>query len=525
MGKKKSVVFMILLTIVIVALCALTAFPAFTLPWNKVKSWNPAVLQYDLGADLGGGYYAYYYPEGVIPETEYKENVSALQDAVESAKKALENASADQKADKQKTLVEREKELNEYLQSYEVAHKGLRFNNDEQYGIISNGLIKADFKTEFNKMASEISERYKKKGYSDYRVAVVDDYAMRVELPKSEENATLSLSYFGYTGEMTLEKGGALIEQMEDGAKITDLIKSVSVSTRYDTAYLKVKFTKAGRAMIAGIKGELSDSTEASSSTDASTLTTLDIKIGDQVIASVYGDSITDNNREARILPVEEVYKDRVETVKILFDSAMENGGYDISLTTSDVRVFEPVYGEKALDLLYIALGIVLLALLVLPVIKMGRFGVVSGYATLSYLIVTGICFAFISGGVFEITLGSVLVFLAGLILVNALQLHIYGAIKKEFDLGKTVESSVKGGYKKTLWGVVDIYAVLLLGALALLVGAAGLHTVALQAIICVVTGAFINLLWARAINFTFLSASKNKYKYFRFVREDDDDE
>jgi hypothetical protein len=69
------------------------------------------------------------------------------------------------------------------------------------------------------------------------------------------------------------------------------------------------------------------------------------------------------------------------------------------------------------------------------------------------------------------------------------------------------------------------VYAVLLLGALALLIGAAGLHTLALQALICVISAAFINLLWARAINYTFLSASKNKYKYFRFVREDDDDE
>ena len=72
---------------------------------------------------------------------------------------------------------------------------------------------------------------------------------------------------------------------------------------------------------------------------------------------------------------------------------------------------------------------------------------------------------------------------------------------------------------------MVDLYAVLLLGALALLIGVAGVHTLALQALIVVITCAFINLLWARAINFTYLSASKNKYKYFRFAREDDDDE
>ena len=71
----------------------------------------------------------------------------------------------------------------------------------------------------------------------------------------------------------------------------------------------------------------------------------------------------------------------------------------------------------------------------------------------------------------------------------------------------------------------MDVYAVLVLGALALLIGGAGVYTLALQALICVITGAFCNLLWGRFINFTFLSASNDKYKYFRFVREDDDDE
>ena len=148
---------------------------------------------------------------------------------------------------------------------------------------------------------------------------------------------------------------------------------------------------------------------------------------------------------------------------------------------------------------------------------KMGRFGIVSAYGTLSYFIVAGICFKYITGGVFEFTLGTVLVFLAGLVLMNVLQMQIYGAIKKE--------SETKNGYKKTLWGVVDVYAVVLLGAIVLLFAGAGLFTTALQAIICIVTGAFCNLLWLRAINYMYLSASKDKYKYFRFVREDDEDD
>lgn len=513
MGKKKSVVLMVLLTIVIVVLCAITAFPVFTIPGsNGVKKWNPVVLQYDLGTDLGGGYYAYYYPEGVISETQYNDDLSALKAAVDAAE-----------TDVERTKAEQEKE--DYVDSYTAVEgvNGLYFSTDEKLNLVDkNGALTNDFKTAFSSSVSEISSRFAKKGYSSHRVAVVNGYALRVELPSSEswDMINTALTYFVYTGKVTIEKGGEVVDELKDGGDINSIIKSVSIATRYKQSYLNIKFTSAGKAMLNRVKGGLSTTTEAQSGS----ATTLDIKVGDQVIASLYKDMITDSN-EGRTLFVEEEYKEYLNIVKILLDSAMENGGYDVTFKGDSVRSFEPVYGENALTLLYIAIAIVLVAMLVVPVLKMGRFGIVNGYATLSYFLVTAICFAFISGGAFEITLGSVLVFLIGLVLVNVLQFYIYNAIKAEFNLGKTVESSVKGGYRKTLWNVVDIYAVLLLGALAFLLGAANLHTVALQAIICVVTGAFCNLLWARAINFMLLSASKNKFKYFRFVREDDDDE
>lgn len=504
MGKKKSVVFMVLLTIVIVALCVLTAIPTFPVP-GTVDKWTPAIWQYDLGSDLGGGYYAYYYPEGVISETEYKNNYAAKleEDAITG-----ENTAA------------------EYAEDY-VNWKGLYLSTkeaDNVYSGDSESPASEDFKTEFAAAAKAIDARFKKKGYSDYRVAVVDDYALRIELPASATDASVAFEYLAYTGELTIEKGGETVDALKDGASVSDLIKSVSVATKYKTSYLKIKFTDAGKEMLSSVKSELS-AAPTDSSSDTSSLTTLDIKLGDQTLLSVYQDNITDNNKEARTFYVEQANKAQVETVKILLDSALQDGGFDVTFNASAVRTFEPVYGENALNLLYIAILVALVALLVLPIVKMGRFGVVSGYSTLSYLIVVGLCYAFITGAAFEVTLGSALVFLAVLALVNVLQYRTYLAIKTEFGLGKTVESSVKGGYKKTVMGVVDIYAVLLLGALALLIGAAGLHTLALQALICVITGAFINLLWARAINFTFLSASKNKYKYFRFVREDDDDE
>ena len=57
MGKKKSVVLLTLLTIVIVALCAMIVVPSFELPflWNgAVSNWNPVFKTYDLDANRGG---------------------------------------------------------------------------------------------------------------------------------------------------------------------------------------------------------------------------------------------------------------------------------------------------------------------------------------------------------------------------------------------------------------------------------------------------------------------------------------
>ncbi len=483
MGKKKSVVLMVLLTILIVAMSVITLIP---FPVSGTQSFNPTVLQFDLGSDLGGGYYVYYYPEGVKTETEFKADGDKAEDYVKSG--------------------------------------SLYLSKDEKYNLVNKaGKVDAAFAEQFNKAAQVIADRFEARGYSDYRVAVVDNYALRIELPASDDTVSQTLSTYHYTDKITLTKGTAsssvvLDELQEDGAKITDYISGFTVANNYKWSYLKINLTQAGKDLMKEVKSEIASSSSASDSS----ATMLFLQIGENKLTGIYQDNITDN--DIRIMFVES-NPAVVKTYEVLLNSALENS-FDFSFNAGQICSFEAVYGENALTLLYIALGVAMVAVMALSIVFMGGFGVASTYASLSYLLVVANFFAFITGkAAFEVTLGSALIFLVGFVLMNVLQYHIYRAIKAEFDLGKTVESSVKGGYKKTLWGVVDIYAVALLGALSLLIGAAGLATLAWQAVICIVAAAVCNLLWARAISFTLLSASKNKYKYFRFVREDDDDE
>ena len=485
MGKKKSLVLMVLLTIVIVVLCAITVVPSFTLP-GTVKIWNPVVKQYDLGADLDGGYYAYYYPTGVISETEWKN--------LEDADKA------------------------EYQ-----AHKGLYLSKDADLGIITEeGNVNKDFEENFQKATAEITARYAAKGYSDYRISVVDDYALAIRIPASEkteqqtafQNAYTTFGLFAETGALEIKKGDAVVDERLE-YEVDEIIKEFSVYNKYEVSYIQVKFTDVGKEMIKSYK--------ESNSEDA-----LTILLGDQTIMEINASEHITTKNVVRYPVAMETEVGYVETMVILLNSVLDNGSFDIefnSVSNSDVRTYSALYGKNTLLLIYIALAVILVGLMVFSVLKMGGFGISNVYSTVSYLIITAMCYAFITGGVFEITLGSVLTFVIGLVLFNVLNMVIYNAIRNEALLGKTIESSVKGGYKKTIMTVIDVYAVLTLGAVALLIGVAGVNTFALQALICIVTAAFCNLLWTRVINATLLSASKDKYAYFGLVREDDDDE
>ncbi len=501
MGKKKSVVLITLISIVIAVLCAITLFPSFEVPFRidgTYKTWNPVVKQYDLGSELGGGYYTYYYPEGVIPASEYNSNYENF-------------STAEEKED--------------YADKY-VAWKGLYLEKAEtsifdDVDTASATNVSKEFKDNFAKAKELLLSRFEDKGYSSSRVAVVDDYAFRVELPASEINYATTFATFANVGEIELQKGGVKLDELKENA-LTDYVKEFKVGVKNKAAYVEMKLTKAGKELVSGLKGELSSYSSATSDS----VTTLDVVVGGETILQYYSDFISDKTEVIAVYNVQ--YIDVFEGFGVLLNSALNDGSSEIvfkEISAESIRAFEPAYGENALTLLYIALGVILLLCIVLPIVFYRGYGVSSMYSTLSYLVVVAICFAFISNGVFEITLGSVLIFTLGLLLVNAFNAKIYQTVKAEVALGKTVESAVKAANKKNLAGMIDVYAVALIGAVIFLTAVAGVYTMALQALICLITGAFCNLLWGRLINFLYMSASKDKYKYFHIVREDDDDE
>ena len=243
MGKKKSVVIMTLLTIVIAALCVITAFPSFRLPWsaNKKDSWNPAVLQFDVGRDFGDGYYTYYYPNGVISETEYETDLLGYQAAYDEA-----YAEGDQKK-----IAEAQEALEDYKAAYADVEgiNGLYFSTDEDDGVLEQNadgkwVVSADFDAAFAKAANEVNNRYAAKEYEYHSVAIVNGYVLRVELGAGEKtetqsakdpgtNASQAFTLFNMFGEFTFMQDGAEVAALAGDVTVKDLIKEIKLKTKY----------------------------------------------------------------------------------------------------------------------------------------------------------------------------------------------------------------------------------------------------------------------------------------------------
>ncbi|MBQ5926780.1 MAG: hypothetical protein IIX01_02525 [Clostridia bacterium] len=499
MGKKKSVVLLTLITIVIVVFCAISAIPSFPLSVfdkDSIKVWTPATNQYDLDSELGGGYYTYYIPNDVITEAEYE-------------------AIKEEKAGDVEELEKLEKDY--------VKHKGLYLPTDEELGVVKyNGEklsyeVTESFKASFSETAEMIAQRYAARGLSYYRVSVVDDYALKVELPISDSVAGTVFSYFGYTGEFTVSDGTTQVFPVKGDDDAKAYFKSFKVKESGKSVYIEIKTTGKGSEKL---------STWTTASSDSQSATSVNFQVGGTDVLPVSASYLQKQSKNVWVIGMND--KAAAEAIVIVLNSAIAWGDTGIEFKAMDNSIvggYKAVYGDNAKTLMFIAVGVALLLAIVLPIIGFKGFGVALAYSTLTYFGVTAFCFAFITESVFEVSAGTAIVFLLGLLANVFVGMKTYEAIKKEFYLGKTIDSAVKTGYKKSLMFAVDVCVVFALSALALLIGAGGLHTFAIQALICAATFAFCSLLWTRVINYLLVSASKDKVKHFRFVREDNDDE
>lgn len=486
MGKIKSAVFTIIFTVVIAVLCAMCVVPTFTLPFNingSVSEYRSVLSVMNLDSDMGGGYYSVYYPEGVISSSEYE--------AEYASKKAVsEDLAADYAADY-------------------VKHGALYLNAD----IVENGDADAEFKQDFEDAVQIIVDRYEALDLDYVKIDVADDYSVRIELSSEISDPDSVFSILAASGDFTLSHSSSTLPLLKPTRNypMNTYFKKVSTRVSGDTPYVRFYLTDEGRSKVKSISN-----TVAADEDDQ----VLYFCVGDVSVISLTVDGIIDSD-ELYLSGYEEELS--AKCVASLMNSCINGNTVELSMTVGETNSFDSVMGENIDTVVYIAVGIAMLAVCVYSALRYKGIGAAHIYGFLSYAICAIMCVSLIE--TVYLSLGGVIAVILGGVLMCLSNYYIFGNVKSEFENGKRISASMKEGYKKSLATLIDIHIILVIASgLMYFVGISALSMFgAIMAICTIISAACVALTcfyWLML-----MGNVKNQFKFCNFKREVIDDE
>lgn len=548
MSKSKSVVITTLLTIVIVALCLMCVVPEFGLPFRvngAYQTYNSVVSVINYGSDLGGGYSAVYYPEGVISAEDYNAKLERLTVSLaDELKKGGAEVTDDMDYETLKGVYESYKasksdiveagkiivQADEYIGDYK-AYDGEKITDDDSKAVLYLELeevcyakggeyeIDEGFIEDFNNTVEAVAKRFDKKNFSFLSVSKVNGYAIRVNVPSTVSDADGLFTQMGYTGDFTL-RGADSDRPVLQGFgehKISDYFKSASSSSSGATGYVILKLTSLGKEKVYDITTAIVDGDTEDQ--------TLYFYVGD---TQVIGLGLSDGAIDQRTLYIsgESMTAESAENVGIVIDSCINDRVVDLTLSVTETVSYTVGSGDSAITALYIVFGVALLALAVYSIVKYKGLGVTQIFSVLSFLICMLMYIAFLPGMLLHVS-GIFAVALTGVLLTLS-NFYIFEKVRKEFNTGKTLEASVKAGYKSALAAVLDTHILLfILGLILYFISVSEVVTFAYIFTLGVLTSGIISLLVTRFFWYSMrgLLPRGRQHKFSGFVREVSDDD
>lgn len=473
MGKVKSAILTVLYSVILAVLLFLCVVPTFTLSKSStgaVQDFNSVLKVMQTDVSFSGGYSMTYYPEGVLSSEEY------------------EDLSADKKG--------------EYTQ-----HGSLYLGKE----VTENGAVEEEFDRKAKSAIDTLCYRFKSLNLDYLKIEALDDYAVRVEVPSSVTNASQFFAYMGVSGEFTLE----------NSVKNSPLLKATSlhgldyyfkkVDTRAGTN-IALHFTKEGRAEMAKITQKV-----AANEDDQ----VLSFRVGGMTLISLTTASEIDES-VVYITGYSDEYL--AKAVAAVLDSCVRENVVEVDYKMGNLLSFEGTSGKNMPTMLFVGIGVALLALAVFSIVKYRGFGAAHVYGILSYFVIVVMCIGFIE--TIYLSMGSVLAILLGVLLFTGSAFYLFEKIKKEYVSGKRIQAAAKEGYKKSLFGILDVHAVCLIASVFFAfvpIGSAASFGVAM--LTCTLTSAAVSLGIIPAMLFLLKGMAKDEYKFCHFKREVIDDE
>ncbi|MDE7167653.1 MAG: hypothetical protein K2O28_02245 [Clostridia bacterium] len=497
MGKVKSA---IITALVVAAVLILSLFATISCPLNEVERYNSFISSIHMGSDLTGEAYALFYPEGVISPSDYW---SVVND-------------------------EGNPNREEYMSGYNPhptadAESASVFVENEQYGP-DKALLGSVAKD-----AEIISARFAQKGYSKYSVSVVDGYVIKVSVPtnftysafkgydataRSEELTKIgnTIKYLTLSGELDLKNG------QEDTAKTIIPVSYNGFETFFSGAnyygvggnhVVQIKLNDEGYKNLNNIIGNLSDGTGY-------------FFVGKTCIGLqlTYGENITGKTLNFQV--GEASAKDYSIVLDSVINGNTLTNNYNHNGEKTEVIAITPSFGESAVVWLFVLLLLALIGAIAISVVKYKKLGLVNGLIAVAFsaIMITAILLTGI-----QLTVAGAFILVLGLALLTFSNFRVFEAVRKETLTGRTIQASVKTGYKKSLTTILDLHIVILVAAALFALICTG-ELAACGLILFIATIASYVLHWfTRFMWFVISSPVKDKFKFCGYKREVLDDE
>ena len=495
MGKVKSAIITALLLAAIVVLSLFAVISCDVPGSNHVKRYNSFLSGIHLGADLSGEAYALLYPEGVMSVTDY--NLVAEDEGNEDRE--------------------------EYTEKFTKVG-GVYVDKDK--------LADETFKASVAKDAKIISERLGQKGYSSYSVTVEDGYVIKMTVPTNFTYAAYKeYDYTSRSEALSLISTAVQLAMLDGDISLRD-------NENYESSSSLVSIKDDFAAFFSGVRYYAMGGTYA---------VQMDLtKDGFDKINNILllGDSnskayffIGDTNLNIQLdmgKPLEgrTLYfssdVDRAQSLAAVLGSVI--GGNILTneynehpeVSGTELIVSTPEMGQYAALYLLGILALALVAAIVVPIVKYKKLGLVNAIMALIYANV--IILSLLLLGI-QLTISGAFMAVLGLALLTFTNVRVFEAVRKETATGRTIQASVKTGYKKTLLSLIDLYVILIVASALVALVCVG-ELAACGFIFFIGTLASYVLYWfTRLMWFVISSPVKDKFAFCGFKREVYDDE
>ncbi len=510
MSKVKSA---IITSIVVIAIIVAAFFGTVSFRISDTQRYNSIAASISMGSDFTGYATKTMYPEGVVSSDKYS-----------------------YMSDEDKTGYEKQ---------------GAVYVNLEEAGYDSVAQLSAEVSAD----AEVLAQRFADRGLSDFSVSVQDGITIKVSVPTQYsyaayvgndsvsqsqrlQVATNTLGYLSASGELTLRTADTSITVSGDsgnestlnmtynadeytdaditgsGSKtysfvsanenVADYFSSVSSYTFGGNHVLHFSLTEYGRERMRYVT-----TLAASSESNA-----IYFCVGDTLILSVTSTSTMDSDTMEFALSTSDEAKDAAA----ILNSAACGGVLNVKYSSdSAITTTSAAGGELSALMALIACIVVLVAFGVAAIIKYKKLGGVITMNAVVFALVMLYALYLLS---IQITFAVLATCVAGLVIFGAANLYVLSEVRAQCKTGKTMQSAVKTAYRRTLFGILDMHLILLVGAIILAAVAVG-EVAACGLALVVATIASYALYWFTRLMWHVLSAPvRNKFAFGGFKRE-----